>query len=241
MSRRAKLVVAGATLAAVVVVGGGIAATKALTPKQETQAVIDDAAAQLGVSPDKLSGALKQALKNRVDEAVKAGRLTKAQGDRIKQAIDAGDAPLFGFGPRRFHEHEHFEAHGPFSKGLETAASYLGLTEDKLLSELRGGKSLAQVAKAHGKSADGLVNAMVKQAETKLDQAVKNGRLTEAEKKEMLTGLKARITDLVNGRFPAPRFGRGFHHRDFGFGFKKFDDDGPGAAAPAPAAPGTSF
>jgi len=211
MSR--KLIVLGTALLAVIVVGGGIAATKALTPKQESQAVIDDAAKQLGVTPAQLSGALRQALKNRVDEAVTDGRLTKAQADRLKQAIDAGNAPLFGFGPRRFHEHGHFgfrvHGHGPFAEGLKTAADYLGLTRAQLMTELRDGKSLAQVAKAHGKSPDGLVDALTKQAEQKLDQAVKNGRLTEAEKTEMLAGLKKRITDLVNGRFPAPpRFHR---------------------------------
>jgi lambda repressor-like predicted transcriptional regulator len=211
MSR--KLIVLGTALLAVIVVGAGIAATKALTPKQESQAVIDDAAKQLGVSPDQLSNALKQALKNRVDEAVTDGRLTKAEGDRIKQAIDKGGAPLFGLGPRRFHDHGQFgfrrHGHGPFEEGLETAASYLGITRAQLMSELREGKSLAQVAKAHGKSADGLVNALLDRAEQKLDRAVKNGRMTEAEKKEMLAGLKKRITDLVNGRFPAPpRFHR---------------------------------
>jgi transposase-like protein len=213
MSR--KLIVLGTALLAVILVGAGIAATKALTPKQESQAVIDDAAKQLGVSPDQLSNALKQALKNRVDEAVKDGRLTKTEGDRIKQAIDKGAAPLFGLGPRRFHDHGHFgfrrHGHGPFEQGLETAATYLGITRAQLMTELRDGKSLAQVAKAHGKSADGLVNALLEQAEQKLDRAVKNGRMTEADKKEMLAGLKRRITDLVNGRFPAPpkfqRFG----------------------------------
>jgi transposase-like protein len=228
MSR--KLILLGIALLAVVVVGGGIAATKALTPKQESQAVIDDAAKQLGVTPAQLSSALKQALKNRVDEAVKDGRLTKAEGDRLKQAIDAGGAPFFGLGPPRFHDHGHFgfrhHGHGPFEQGLTAAADYLGVTRVQLMNELRDGKSLAQVAKAHGKSADGLVDALVKQAEQKLDQAVKNGRITEAEKTEMLAGLKKRITDLVNGRFPAPPR------------FHRFDRDGRG---PLPGVLGPRF
>src|SRR5262245_20103509 len=217
MSRRVVLIVAGAALLAAVAVGGGIAANKALTPKQEQQAVIDDAAKQLGVTPTELSSALKQALKNRVDAAVQNGLLTKEQADRIKKAIDEGNAPLFGLGPRRFNDHDHFKfrghGHGPFEQALDATTDYLGITRSELMTELGNGKTLAQVAKAHGKTADGLVDVLMKQAEQKLDQAVKNGHITEADKKEMLTGLEKRITDLVNGRFPAPHF-------------QKFDGDG---------------
>jgi hypothetical protein len=223
MSRTLKLVVAGAAVAAVSVAGGAIAATKALTPKQERQAIINDAAGQLGVSPQKLTDALKQALKNRVDAAVKDGRLTKAQGDRLKQAIDKGDAPLLGLGRGRLDRDQHgfgfrgkggFGHHNPFRAGFESAAKYLGLTEAKLLEQLRDGKTLAQVAKAQGKSVDGLVNAMTKDAEAKIDQAVKNGKLTEAQGTELENGLEKRVTDLVNGRFPAPKFHRFGEKRD---------------------------
>src|SRR5262245_16572844 len=141
MSRTLKLVVAGAAVVAVSVAGGAIAATNALSPKQERQAIINDAASQLGVSPQKLTDALKQALKNRVDAAVKDGRVTKEQGDRLKQGIDKGDAPLFGLGPGRFDRGHHgfgfrfkggFGHHNPFKAGFESAAKYLGLSEEKL-------------------------------------------------------------------------------------------------------------
>jgi polyhydroxyalkanoate synthesis regulator phasin len=218
MSRTQKLIVAGAVLAAVSVAGGAFAATKAFSPKQERQAVINDAAGQLGVTPTQLTNALKQALKNRVDAAVKDGRLTKEQADRVKKAIDAGEAPLFGLGPGRFGRGHHgfgfkpgFRHHGPFKAGLEAAAKYLGLSEEKLLQQLHDGKTLAQVAKAQGKSVDGLVDAMTKDAKAKIAQAVKNGKLTEAQGKEFTNGLEKRVTDLVNGRFPAPKFG---FHRD---------------------------
>ena len=45
-----------------------------LTPSDESKAVVEDAAKQLGVDPAKLNDALKQALENRIDAAVKAGR-----------------------------------------------------------------------------------------------------------------------------------------------------------------------
>src|SRR5213592_2898990 len=72
VSRNARLKLVGASLAALAVAGGGvaIAATKPWSPRAESQAVINDAAKQLGVTPTQLSNALKRALKNRVDDAV---------------------------------------------------------------------------------------------------------------------------------------------------------------------------
>src|SRR5512140_1467361 len=130
-------VIAGA-VAGLVVAGGGAAyaATQLGSPQQENQAVLNDAASQLGVEPSALSAALKKALENRVDDAVAAGRLTKAQGDELKQRIESGDMPLFGgAGPG-------FDHHGPLG-GLDAAATYLRLTDAQLRTQLESGKSLA--------------------------------------------------------------------------------------------------
>lgn len=212
-SRRNKIVAVLAALVVVVVVGAGaaIGATGALSPKEESQAVVNDAAKQLGVQPSELTAALKQALKNRVDEAVKDGRLTKEQGARLKERIDAGGAPLFGLGPGPEFRHH---GDGPFHAKFEAAADYLGMTEAQLRQALESGKTLAQVAKDRHKSVDGLVDALLAGAEKKLDRAVASGQMTEADKKEMLAGLRDRITDLVNGRFPEPR--PNFHRERFG-------------------------
>src|SRR5215470_7711389 len=103
MTRRKKLAfAAGAVGAALLVAGlgaaGAIAAARVFSPSEESKAVIDDAARQLGVQPQELSDALKQALKNRIDAAVDAGALTKEQAQRLKDRIDSGDYP-FLFGP----------------------------------------------------------------------------------------------------------------------------------------------
>jgi hypothetical protein len=173
--------------------------------------VIDDAAKQLGVTPSALSNALKTALKNRIDAAVAAGRLTKAQGDELKARIDSGDLPL-GLGGLGHHG-------GPFGHFLEldAAADYLGLSESQLRSELSGGKTLAQVARDHGKSVDGLIDAMVGEAKKHLDDAVADGRITRAQADSVLADLKQRITDRVNNgtfRGAGPGF-RGFDHERF--------------------------
>jgi hypothetical protein len=207
MKRNHKIAIVAVVAFSVIAVGGAIGATE-LTPKQEREAIINDAAEQLGVEPSELSDALKQALKNRVDAAVEDGRLTEQQGRELKERIEAGGVPFFGGGPG-FHKH----FHGPFHAKLEAAADYLGMTQAQLEEALEDGKTLAQVARDKGKSVDGLVDALVEGAEQKLEDAVESGRLTEAEKREMLEGLRDRITDLVNGRLP--RLGKPHFHRDW--------------------------
>jgi hypothetical protein len=199
--------------AAVLVAGGGaaaLAASRYISPRQESQAVIADAAKQLGIEPAKLSDALKKAQENRVDAAVAAGRLTKAEGDALKARIESGGLPLVLGGPL------HGLHRGMFGPGLDAAATYLGVTEAQLRTELESGKTLAQIATAHGKTAEGLVGALLDAAKQKLDSAVAAGRLSRADADSMLAGLKDRMTELVNGRFPRP-FGdhrglRGFRH-----------------------------
>ena len=97
--------------------------------------------------------------------------------------------------------------------------AYIGITEAQLRTELESGKSLAQVAKAHGKSVDGLIDALVAAAKDKLDNAVSAGRLTKAQETEMLGVLKDRVTSAVNG---TDGLGEP-HFRRPGVGFRHFD------------------
>ena len=95
-SHRKKVVAVIAALVVVVGAGAAVGATGALSPKEESEAVVNDAAEQLGVEPSELTAALKTALKNRVDAAVAAGRLTRRRGPAMKARIDAGEVPLVG-------------------------------------------------------------------------------------------------------------------------------------------------
>jgi Zn-dependent alcohol dehydrogenase len=200
-----KLAVGAAALTAAVAAGGAIAATQ-LNPRQESQAVVNDAAEQLGVEPSELTAALKEALANRVDAAVEAGRLTEEQGAELKSRIQSGEVPLVGLGGPGFRHHRGGPHH------LDAAASYLGMTEANLRTALEGGKTLAQVARDRGKSVDGLVTALVNDERTELQAAVRAGRLTDAQRDAIVSGLEARITRLVNGQGPPAgghRFGPG--------------------------------
>jgi hypothetical protein len=208
LNRKAKIVVGAAALLAATGAGAAVAASQDSSPSSESKAVIDDAAKQLGIPSSKLSDALKQALSDRIDAAVAAGRVTKAEADGLKARIQSNDFPLFG-GPHRGF------GHFGFIGRLESAAGYIGITEAQLRTELESGKSLAQVAQAHGKSVEGLIDALVAAAKEKLDNAVSAGRLTQAQETEMLSALKDRITSAVNntGGPGEPHF----RHPDSGF------------------------
>jgi len=233
---RRKLVAAAAAVLAVGGAGAAIAATQFKnSPSQESKAVVSDAAKQLGVQPSELSAALKNALKDRVDAAVAAGRLTKDQGNALKKRIDSDEFPLVGAPGFGFRGHFGFRDHGfrhHGLPGLSTAAKYLGLSEAQLRAKLESGKSLADVAKAQDKSVSGLVAALKGDLQAKLDKAVSDGKLTKAQEARILDGAQKMITAAVNGKLPGPPpNGKGWFREHRGFG--------PGMQGGAPpAAPG---
>jgi len=207
MRTKLKLKIAAFAAVVLAIAGGGaaIAATQ-LTPEQRSDAIVADAAEQLGVEASELDAALTKARQNQVDAAVADGRLTAAQGEELKERIAAGDMPLVGRGPGGpggpgGHGHHAFD--------LAAAAAFLGLTESELRTALHeDGQTLAEVAEAEGKSVDGLVAALVTAARERLDEAVEDGRLTEAQRTERLAELEERIRDAVENGLPQ-RFG--FH------------------------------
>jgi len=238
MAMRRKVVVGLVAAVALGAAGAGIAAAKLTgSPGDESKAVINDAARDLGIEPSKLSAALKKAMSDRIDAAVKAGRITKAEGEELKQRIQSDEFPLFGppaFGHR-------FPGPHPFFHGLDAAATYLGLSESELRTRINNGKTLAQIAKAQGKSVAGLKSALLDDVKQKLDEAVKDGRLTKAEEQRALKDFQARIDGLVDAQLRL----RFRHHGGPGFGFRRgfergferdFERHGPPSSIPGAAA-----
>lgn len=214
-----RTIVAGAVVLAVAAGAGAAiaAASDAFDPKAEREAFQAAVAEELGVTTKQLQDAYKSAALERLDAAVDAGRITQAQADAMRARIEAGafSGPMgFGMGPGMRHERG--------GKHLAAAAEYLGLDVSSLAEKLRSGKSLSDVAKANGKSVDGLRRAIVADAEENLRQAVKDGRITQAQADAMLERLESRVDDLVTGTGPPMRgdsFGPGFGHGP-GFGFR---------------------
>ena len=194
-----KLKIAGGTAALAAVLGGGAAvAANQVSSTEDSDAIVEDAAKQLGVDAAKLDAALKQALENRVDAAVEAGTLTETQAAELKQRIEAGEVPLIGIGPLGHHGGQ--GGHHGFVD-FAAAADFIGVTDAELRSSLQDGDTLAEIAKANGKTAAGLVDALVAAAEADLDEKVEAGRLTESQRTSILADLESRVEDVVNGEF----------------------------------------
>jgi hypothetical protein len=178
---------------------GASAATAADKPS-----LVDQVAARLGVSPEQLRAAFRATLTARVDAAVAAGKLTPEQAAKLKQRI--ADAKGTGLGVRQaFAKHRQALVRriGAKRRGLGPAASYLGLTREQLRSELKSGKSLAQIAAAKGKTTSGLVAAMLAPLKQRLAKAVAAKRLTQVRADEILERLADRLEQRVQRTRPA--------------------------------------
>lgn len=171
-------------------------------PAADKPSVADDVAQRLGITSERLQAAFKASLTARVDAALAAGKLTPEQAAKLKERI-AGAKGL-GLGVKRgfaAKQRALVKRVGAKTKSLGAAADYLGLTREELRTELQGGKSLAQVATAEGKTVDGLVSAILAPVKERLAKAVSANRLTQQRADELLE----RLTDRVEKRVARSR------------------------------------
>ncbi|MFL5953350.1 MAG: hypothetical protein ACJ76I_04485 [Gaiellaceae bacterium] len=194
----------------------GITPADLLTQLQSGKTLAQIANATSGKSAAGLIDALVAAEKTELDAAVTANQITKAQEDQIVPTLKArftdlvnNTRPDHGPGPGGF-------GHGHGGDDLAAAATYLGVAPDALVTQLQAGKTLAQVADAtNGKSTAGLVDALVAHETTEVDGALSAGRITKAQRDQIVAGLKERFTAFVNGTRASgagvPPFGHGSH------------------------------
>jgi len=182
MRRSRKALVAVATTGTLAVGGLGFAAIgmPVTSSAQTTSTATSSSSSSTAPARDPLSTALQKLVANRT--------LTQAQADAVQQAVRAevGNRPFPGPG-------RHGEA-----PGLDAAAKAIGISTSELRTQLRDGKTIADVAKAQGVDVSRVVAAMVSDARSHLDRAVANGRLTQARADRQKAQLTQRITDLVN-------------------------------------------
>ena len=200
--------------------GGGVdlnaAATAiGITPQQLRTELpgksLADVAKAHGKTAADVATALKNAVHARIDQAVTAGKVTADQANTQKTQADQHIDQLVNQvmpqggpgrrGPGGFGERG-------FGGGLDAAATAIGITPQQLRTELPG-KSLADVAKAHGKTAADVATALKNAAHTRIDQAVTAGRLTADQANTLKTQVDQRIDQQINQVVPQRGAGTG--------------------------------
>jgi hypothetical protein len=182
----------------------------------------------LNIDVETYDAAVEQARERVVDEALAEGWLTEEQAERMRERMDQG------FGPRGMdrgfmgpHMGEGFEGpHGGFmGRGGDSIigmiAEEAGLSVQDLFAELQEGKTLAEVASAHGVDVEAIVADHLAQLEENLTQAVEDGKITENQANAMLERAEEIVPEMLNntweGKFPGGFPGGGRPGRMRGF------------------------
>ena len=165
-----------------------------------------------------------------LDGLVDDGTITQAQADAVADALQEARPERPDFGPP-----------GPggwFAVGvavLDEAADAIGIEEDELLTALRDGQTIAEVAESEGVDSKTVIDALVAATRERLDEAVADGRIEQQDADERLADATERITEFVNEgaptfreRFPRPGDDGWFEDRWEHRGpFDKDEDEAP--------------
>jgi ribosomal protein S20 len=151
-------------------------------------------AADLGVTEAEMVAAARKAAASTIDQAVADGDVTKAAADRLKARLAA--APADGCALLNGWRAKVAKAVVSVARdGLTGAADALKLTPAELRAELKGGKSLKDIATAQNVPYATVSDAVVAAVKTDLDAAVAAGKLKQARADRIIERLEQRLAD----------------------------------------------
>lgn len=149
-------------------------------------------AQNLGITVDKLRDTRKQTALQLIDEAEQAGKITPEQAQKAEARVNASQGACAKAG-------EGATVKAQVTKvELQAVAQQLGITERELVQEVRGGKSLAQVAGEHNVSRDQLKATMHDAFKGELDKAVTNSKITQAQADKALAQFDAKLDTIID-------------------------------------------
>ena len=158
-------------------------------------------AADLGVDQSKLNSAYTSAVDQTVDQAVKDGKLTQAQGDKIKKA--AANGFKGGIAGNAHAKGTKTGAKVATAKKslVDAASKALGISTTELTTDLKAGQSIADIAKAKNLDIATVKTSILASIKTDLDTAVSKGKLTQDKADKAYQTASTNIDKLVNRTF----------------------------------------
>jgi len=195
--------VGGAAVAGVLIVSAlGLGVTSAQQPggSGDTEGGVkgffnrysDALADSLGISRSELNEKRKAAVDETLDEAVDNGRLTQEQADKIKNHDWGRAGKLVD------------TAKNALTDIFGAAASTLGMTTEELRTELKDGKSLADIAAEQNVGTDKLKADITAEIDEQLDKAVADGTITQERADAIAKKVAEHIDDVID--HDGPRF-----------------------------------
>jgi polyhydroxyalkanoate synthesis regulator phasin len=140
---------------------------------------------------------LREVLQSLVDD----GTITADQADAVTAHLVENRPERGEFGEGRG---GHRGGPGMFGRGVasEALTDLLGLDAQELRTQLRDGATLAEIASAQGVEVQAVIDELVAEVTERVDNAVANGRIDQAEADEKLAEAEAEITERVNNGRP---------------------------------------
>lgn len=163
-------------------------------------------------TPNKSKAGLVAALSTAANEDItKALAEKKITDDQAKKLRDGLAAEISKLVDRTWPTKPAVEPRGAVSNVkaflgdmLQTARDYLGgVSMQDLTTALRSGKSLGDIANEKGKGRDGLVAALTVSANTRIDNAVADKKLTADQAATLKTKVATEIATFVDRKHPA--------------------------------------
>jgi polyhydroxyalkanoate synthesis regulator phasin len=182
-----------ATISIITALGVGAFALNAVLPAGAVGSATTPAP-----DPSTSCGGPRAKFKGVLDNLVTDGTITQAQEDAIIQAMKdakAADKPAGGrHGGVRLKALEGM---------LQVSADTIGVSVDDLKTALKSGQSVADVANAHTVNPSDVITAIVNAGTAKIDQAVTDGKLTQAQADKLKGHLPKAADKFVNHTKPA--------------------------------------
>ena len=179
-----------------------LAAAEARVSSQVCSDFMSHFAVEIGKTQAEINSAFQRAIADTLADEVKAGRLTQAQADTIKQRLANRTPCTFGGLEPRGAKIRAF-----MQQYVAAAASALGITPDQLKTDLRNGQSLSDIAKAKNVSEADFRTRVIANVKPILDKAVTNKRLTSTQEQAIITRLQSGhlpLWDRAPKRKPEP-------------------------------------
>ncbi len=140
-------------------------------------------------------------LTEQINLAVAEGRITQQRADRLLTNLPSvvtdginGDLLPNRLDQRRLNRH----GQGVL---IQAVADATGLRPAAILQQMAQGATLAEIITSNGENVDVVVATAVADASQQINTALANGRIGQEQADELLAGLEAFFTDLVNGEY----------------------------------------